>query len=128
MQRFLQRCLARTPVLGLLMAALVFRALIPTGFMPKHENGTLVMELCSGFGTKSVVVDLGEQESSTSSSQLFDHSPCGFAAAALSAPPPEPPTFPVTASLHSIAVVAGTSPPVAPSPRRAHAPRAPPLI
>ncbi len=128
MQRFLQRCLSRTPVLGLLMAALVFRALIPTGFMPTHENGTLVMELCSGFGTKSVVVDLDDQESSTSSSQLFEHSPCGFAAAALSAPPPEPLTFPVTANLHSTAGITETSPPAAPSPRRAHAPRAPPLI
>lgn len=126
MHRFLQRCLARTPMLGLLMAALVFRALIPAGFMPAHENGTLVMELCSGFGTKSAVVDFDDQ-GSTSSNQLFEHSPCGFAAAALSALPPEPFAFPVTAYLQSSAA-ADVSPLVPFSTRKAHAPRAPPLI
>lgn len=128
MHRFLKRCLSRTPVLGLLMAALVFRALIPTGFMPGHENGKLVMELCSGFGTKSVVVDLGDKQFSHSSARLFDHSPCGFAAGALPAPPPAVTTFPVTADLHFVAAVADAFPQLAPSPRRAHAPRAPPLI
>jgi hypothetical protein len=47
------------------------------------------MQLCAGFGTKSVVVDLGDGAAThDGANQLFDHSPCGFAAAAAAAPPP----------------------------------------
>ncbi len=107
MRRFLHLCLNRTPIVGLLMAALLFRALIPTGFMPtRADDGTIVMELCSGFTTKSVVVHLdGSTESAShadhaghadshdaghdsSHGDLFEHSPCGFAVAATAAGPP----------------------------------------
>ncbi len=104
MRRFLHLCLNRTPVVGLLMAALLFRALIPTGFMPtRADDGTIVMELCSGFTTKSVVVHLeapadqashvGHVDSQggghdSSHGDLFEHSPCGFAVAATAAGPP----------------------------------------
>jgi hypothetical protein len=128
MHAFLHRCLSRTPIIGLLMAALLFRALVPAGFMPAQaENGAIVMQLCSGFSTKSVVVDFGQASAThDGGSQLFDHSPCGFTAASIAAPPPA-----------TLAFVAGTldTPPVrgdlrsviTPSITRAHSPRAPPL-
>jgi hypothetical protein len=103
MRRFLQVCLDRTPLIGALMAALLFRALIPTGFMPTlGSDGTLVMELCSGFTTKSVVVHLGTPatqgvhaghghaggDTDPAPADAFEHSPCGFAVAVFAAPPP----------------------------------------
>lgn len=107
MRRFVHLCLNRTPIIGVLMAALLFRALIPTGFMPMlASDGTIVMELCSGFTTKSVVVHLddhaghaahaghvGHTDShddshDSSHGDLFEHSPCGFAVAATGAGPP----------------------------------------
>ncbi len=128
MNQFLHRCLSRTPVLGLLMAALVFRALIPSGFMPTQgENGRIMMELCSGFGTKTVVVDLGD-DAPTPGSQLFEHSPCGFTAAALAAPPVAPISFPVSLTLFDQLVVADTPVATAPSIQRTQSPRGPPLI
>lgn len=130
MHQFLHRCLTRTPVLGLLMAALVFRALIPAGFMPtQDENGRMVMELCAGFTTKSVIVDLGAglDDAPTPGSALFEHSPCGFTAAALSAPPPDAP--PVFASLAPEAPLPAADVPVdaAYTVHRTQSPRGPPL-
>lgn len=109
------------------MAALVFRALIPAGFMPTQgENGRIVMELCAGFDTKTVLVDLDDDASSTSS-QLFEHSPCGFTAAALAALPVTPASFPVSLSLHERPVVADIPVATAPSIQRTQSPRGPPL-
>lgn len=128
MHQFLHRCLTRTPVLGLLMAALVFRALIPAGFMPTQgEDGRIVMELCAGFDTKTVVVDLDEG-APTPGSQLFEHSPCGFTSAALPALPIEPISFPLSLSLHEQPAVADIPVATAPSHYRTQSPRGPPLI
>jgi hypothetical protein len=128
MHAFLHRCLSRTPIIGLLMAALLFRALVPAGFMPAQaEDGRIVMQMCSGFSTKSVVVDLGTDSANhDSGSQLFDHSPCGFTASGL-VPTPAIAQFPVTTPLDTLATSAGTQSIVIASIRRAHSPRAPPL-
>lgn len=126
---FLHRCLSRTPIIGVLMAVLLFRALIPAGFMPAQaENGEIVMQLCAGFGTKSVVVDFGPGHASQDpGAQLFDHSPCGFAAAAVSAPPPTPLTLSTSATADSLANPSDTGSVITPVLQRAHSPRAPPL-
>lgn len=129
MHAFLHRCLSRTPIIGLLMAALLFRALVPAGFMPAQaENGEIVMQLCSGFGTKSVVVDMGASGAThDSGSQLFDHSPCGFTAAAMAAPPPAAAAFAAISTPDSLATRADAPSVISPSIVRAHSPRAPPL-
>jgi hypothetical protein len=126
MRAFLHRCLTRTPIIGLLMAAVLFRALIPAGFMPAQaDSGEIVMQLCAGFDTKSVVVDL-DGGATQHGTQLFDHSPCGFTAAA-AAPPPAPLALDAARSPDSASTERDTGFRIAPSPRRAHSPRAPPL-
>jgi len=128
MHAFLHRCLSRTPIIGLLMAALLFRALVPAGFMPAQaENGAIVMQLCAGFGTKSVVVDLGDGAAThDGANQLFDHSPCGFAATAAAAPPPADVAFAASSTPASL-TTRGDAGSIVPSIVRAHSPRAPPL-
>ena len=134
MRRFLHLCLNRTPVVGLLMAALLFRALIPTGFMPtRADDGTLVMELCSGFTTKTVVVHLDDHagQSGTdhdpSHDDLFEHAPCGFAVAAAGAAPPATPAVlvPVASPIFLPEFAVAVRP--APSILRSQSPRWPPF-
>jgi len=128
MHAFLHRCLSRTPIIGLLMAALLFRALVPAGFMPAHaENGEIVMQLCSGFSTKAVVVDLGTGSGTHDSNQLFEHSPCGFTAAGISAPPPSVAVFAATSTPDSLPTHGDSGSVIVASITRAHSPRAPPL-
>lgn len=144
MRRFLHLCLNRTPVLGLLVAALLFRALIPTGFMPTvTSDGTIVMELCSGFTTKTVVVHLDADSDAASHAEhagsndvppaathgdLFDQSPCGFAVAATAAGPPDmrPAIAPV--SQLTLLSVLRTTTRTPPSIHRSQTPRGPPLV
>lgn len=86
MHAAIHRFIARFPVLGLLMAALVFRALIPAGFMPMQSaNGEIVMQLCSGFESKAVSVSLDDEGTPNQQSTFLDSSHCGFSAS--SAPP-----------------------------------------
>jgi len=129
MHAFLHRCLSRTPIIGLLMAALLFRALVPAGFMPAPAaNGEIVMQLCSGFSTKSVVVDLGSGSvSHDSGSTLFDHTPCGFTAAGMAAPPVTHSMFAAASGPDEVAIPQDVRASVVPSITRAHSPRAPPL-
>ena len=93
MHAAINKFIARFPILGVLTAALLFRALIPAGFMPAQgANGEIVMQLCSGFATKSVSVSFDDDGvPATGQSSLFDSSPCGFAASAA------PPVLPVSA-------------------------------
>jgi len=143
MRRFLHLCLDRTPVIGVLMAALLFRALIPAGFMPTvASDGTIAMELCAGFTTKTVVVHLdaqadhaahaghdtsGDGGHDSSHVDMFERSPCGFAVATFAAPPPAmQPALPPVPSQSSVAAFAPSSHSL-PSILRSQAPRGPPL-
>jgi hypothetical protein len=56
--------------------ALVVRTAIPAGWMPSQRVGTVSLILCSGSGTKAVVVDLG---GSTGDHPSKDGHPCSFA-------------------------------------------------
>jgi hypothetical protein len=144
MRRFLHLCLDRTPVIGLLMAALLFRALIPAGFMPTvASDGTIVMELCAGFTTKTVVVHLDAQADhadhvdpagnegshpDAAHGDLFEQSLCGFAVAGTAAAPPsrlaEVVPFSPQAAPPTFHVVAQTPPSI----HRSQTPRGPPLV
>jgi hypothetical protein len=147
MRRFLHLCLNRTPVIGLLMAALLFRALIPAGFMPTlASDGTIVMELCSGFTTKTVVVHLdGHADTAShgdhagyadshdaghdsSHGDLFEHSPCGFAVAATSAGLPAVPAALVPVSAPSPLNEQPAALQTSPSILRSQTPRGPPIV
>lgn len=87
MYHFLQRCLNRTPLLGVLMAAIVFRALIPQGFMFGQADGAVEMQFCSGA---TVLVDMDGAGASNSgghgkdgNGQAFQPGVCAFAAGLL---------------------------------------------
>lgn len=140
MRRFLHLCLDRTPVVGLLMAALLFRALIPTGFMPtRADDGTLVMELCSGFTTKTVIVHLDDHathgspagtpgdDHGPSHDDLFERSPCGFAVAATGAAPPATPAALVPVALPPFLPEFAVAVRPAPTILRSQSPRGPPF-
>ncbi|OJY67966.1 MAG: hypothetical protein BGP16_03900 [Sphingobium sp. 66-54] len=49
---------------GLFVAAavlvLALRTLVPTGFMPVAHEGSMVIQLCTGTGPATMVVDLGK--------------------------------------------------------------------
>lgn len=144
MRRFLHLCLNRTPVIGLLMAALLFRALIPSGFMPTlASDGTIVMELCSGFTTKTIVVNLDApaghanhaehavsegNHTDAAHGDLFEHSPCGFAVAATTAGPPAVPSTVVPVSAPASLTEQPAALQTSPSILRSQTPRGPPLV
>lgn len=94
MYRFLQHCLNRTPVLGVLMAVLFFRALIPQGFMlGQTDGGAMEMQFCSGA---TVLVDMDGSNGTDghrNDSQTFEPGVCAFAASAPGDTPPVAPTL-----------------------------------
>lgn len=147
MRRFLHLCLDRTPVIGLLMAALLFRALIPAGVMPDPvaSDGTIVMELCQVPAsqrrrswstsmrrpTQADHADPAGDEGShpdAAHADLFEQSPCGFAVAGTAAAPPsrlaEVAPFSPQAPPTAFHVVAQTPPSI----HRSQTPRGPPLV
>jgi hypothetical protein len=76
-------------VIALLLPLMVLRAMLPAGYMPVTENGTLRIAMCSD-GLYSAATD----PSSDSSTDGGNHElpagsgDCAFANAATSAPPP----------------------------------------
>lgn len=72
-----------------LLPALVFRALIPAGFMPAGGHG-LLLELCSaqGFGALHVEYDAAGAGGDHAGDGARAHQPCAFAASATVGPAP----------------------------------------
>ncbi|GAA0728908.1 hypothetical protein [Sphingomonas japonica] len=50
---------------GIFVAAaflvLLLRTLVPSGFMPVETGGTIVVQICSGYGPASIEIDLGKK-------------------------------------------------------------------
>jgi len=97
-----RRNLLRERVLLWLLPALVFRALIPVGFMP-GVGQSLTLELCSSVGYVTSVVHFGADGLPVEDPQGGHgdrHSPCAFAASATAAPAPSAamPTLPPAAT------------------------------
>jgi hypothetical protein len=126
-------------VLGLLVAAVLFRSLIPTGFMPDSaalRDGRLELALCSSAGTTSTItVDLSQGHhpdhgaSHDSSPAATDTCPYWTAAhLALDLPPPL--VMPALASAHAAPIVAFAQRSLPPLPALGPplGPRAPPSL
>lgn len=84
--RFHRRSL-REATLAWVVPVLLFRALIPVGFMPgQTAAGALTVELCSGMGYQQSVVHFAGDGQPLP--DRGSHDPCPFAASAGGAPPP----------------------------------------
>jgi hypothetical protein len=100
--------LANSPVLVLIGAALLLRALIPTGWMPTPTLGGFAIQLCSsGIGEKKAehvrraqevfhAALTGSETDRGNKGQASDQ-PCSFAALPLLATPPATPEPPLNA-------------------------------
>jgi len=81
---------------GLLVAAvslvLLLRALVPSGFMPVETNGRIVVQLCTGTGPATMVLDLGKAAPTSGDQHKAGDGPCTyagtFAGGLLAATPP----------------------------------------
>lgn len=52
--------MARGVFVAAALLVLAMRTLVPTGFMPVAHQGTMVIQLCTGTGPATMVVDLGK--------------------------------------------------------------------
>ncbi len=78
----------REATLAWVVPVLLFRALIPAGFMPgQTAAGALTVELCSGMGYQQSVVHY-TGDGHPVPERGGSHDPCPFAASAGGAPPP----------------------------------------
>ena len=115
----------RERVLLWLLPALVFRALIPVGFMPV-AGPVLALELCSSAGFASVFAPYDGAGAPADHGGAGSHEPCAFAASANPGPAPEVIVL-ATAGPAAIRVDAGHFPLLAAEgPSLRPPPRAPP--
>lgn len=67
---------------GVFMAAALFvllmRTLVPAGFMPTLQDGRMVVQLCTGTGPATMVLDLGKTTPAPGDKHDGDHGPCAF--------------------------------------------------
>jgi hypothetical protein len=118
---------------GLLLVALVFRALVPAGFMPTFRaDGTsaVTMQICPMHmpAMGHAPADDGQHPAPKSGGQVHEGGICVFAASAISAPPPSlaPPTLQAHADPEPISAAVETV--TLPSIVRSQSPRAPPFL
>ena len=76
----IRRMLARRRGLHWLLAlALLMKLLIPAGFMPVMGDGSITVELCSGYGPERIAVHLGDAADKGDGHRAgHDQIPCGF--------------------------------------------------
>lgn len=128
MNRFARRCLANSVLLGLLLAALTLRALIPVGFMPVAGGGhSFSMQLCTSSGYQTVVVRFGQDGRPAPPAPAHD-APCLYSVCSALAPPPSLVATSVPACVVARLTVPAVQRVAVPSIARAQAPRAPPLF
>ena len=84
----LRRVGLRERVLLWLLPTLVFRALIPVGFMP-GAGSAFALELCSSAGFGSTFVAYDGDGTPVGHERSLGHEPCAFAAGAGIGPAPE---------------------------------------
>jgi len=68
--------------IGLVTLALLAKLLVPAGFMPLFGTGTIMVELCSGYGVEKVAIALpaGKARSLPDGEHGKADSPCTFSA------------------------------------------------
>jgi hypothetical protein len=83
----LRRLFRVCPMLAALIvaAALAVRVLVPAGYMPTLDNGSVVIGICSGYGPKMMAVTIPGLEQTGHHGDEGDQarSPCAFADLAL---------------------------------------------
>jgi hypothetical protein len=89
-------------VIALLLPLMVLRAMLPAGYMPVAENGTLRIAMCSDGFQPAATDQSGDHQLPSNSGD------CPFANAAVNAPPPA-----VSQSIVTIESDAGTAPAIA---------------
>jgi hypothetical protein len=128
MNRFARRCLANSVFLGLLLAALTLRALIPVGFMPVAGSGRLLsMQLCTSSGYQSVLVRFGQDGRPAPPAPSHDV-PCLYSVCSALAPPPSLAAASVPACVVAELTALVVQRVAVPSIARAQAPRGPPIL
>jgi hypothetical protein len=71
---------------ALILLALAFRVIIPSGFMPSSERG-FALTICTGMDTQTVWMDKSGKlhKEDPSKGKSVEHQPCAFAGAAMAA-------------------------------------------
>lgn len=75
--RILESRSARGVFVAAVFFVLLLRTLVPSGFMPVEMDGKIVVQLCTGSGTKTILVDIGKK--SPADEHKASDKPCTFA-------------------------------------------------
>ncbi|WP_448664114.1 hypothetical protein ACG3SL_05400 [Sphingomonas sp. CJ20] len=66
-------------------AALLMKVLVPAGFMPTVSNGTMIVQICNGYGPQTMVMEIpGKADHDQQDQHGKTEMPCAFSG--LSAP------------------------------------------
>ncbi|HZV19467.1 MAG TPA: DUF2946 family protein [Sphingobium sp.] len=87
-----QPSIARGVFVAAALLVLSLRMLVPTGFMPVASEGRMVIQLCTGTGPATMVLDLGKAAPTSGDQHKAGDGPCTyagtFAGGLLAATPP----------------------------------------
>jgi hypothetical protein len=61
------------------LLVLLMRLVAPAGYMPTAMDGKLVVQLCTGTGPATMVIDLGKDSTAPGEKHKADDAPCAFA-------------------------------------------------
>lgn len=76
-----QSGMARGLFIAAALLVLSMRMLVPTGFMPIASDGRMVIQLCTGTGPATMVIDLGKAAPTSGDQHKAGDGPCTFAGA-----------------------------------------------
>lgn len=114
-------------VIALLLPLMVLRAMLPPGYMPVAENGTLRIALCSD-GIYPAADNSSDKSTGSGHEQPSTSGSCAFANAAASAPPPAALQSVVAIEVNAGTVPASTAPTRSASIVRVQSARGPPSL
>jgi hypothetical protein len=114
-------------VIALLLPLMVLRAMLPAGYMPVAENGTLRIAMCSD-GIYRAATDHNSDKSGSGHEQSSASGSCAFANAVVSAPPPAALQFIVAIAVDAGTIPASTAPTRPASIVRVQSARGPPSL
>jgi hypothetical protein len=113
--------LYRSAALGLALAAMLLRTLLPDGWMPSDQAGGAFFTICT--------VERSHHDRKAPQSDEHSHAPCAFAAAATLAPPEVVRlVFGASTPRWRVASAFTVEQPASAAPRRPNSARAPPAF
>jgi len=74
-----QSGMARGVFVAAALLVLAMRMLVPAGFMPVAVDGKMVIQLCTGTGPATMVIDLGKTAPTPDDKHKSGNSACAFA-------------------------------------------------